>query len=140
MHVASIVFWFQRLLQEGNVKQHILGVHRGLLAIVLIALSPGVAWSAQAKPTHPELSAQEKYIDCAQCHAETTPQVYQEWFASRHDLAMVKCYQCHGTFESFHVTPSRQDCAACHENMMKKCPQDKPCWQCHIPHTFKLKQ
>jgi len=124
------------------VKRNITGIAHGLLAVVLIALYPCLVWSGPAKSSkqvHPELSKQEKYIDCAQCHTEATPQVHQEWFASLHGLAMVKCYQCHGTFETFRVTPTRQDCASCHENMMKKCPQDKACWQCHIPHTFKTK-
>lgn len=121
------------------MKQSIRGEHRILLALLLIALTPGVVWPKSEKQYHPELSEQEKYIDCAQCHAENTPQLHQEWFASRHGVAMVKCYQCHGTFETFHVTPTRQDCAVCHENMLQKCPQDKPCWQCHIPHSFQLK-
>lgn len=122
------------------MKQSIRGERRILLVLLLIALSPGAVWSASAKQTHPELSEQEQYIDCAQCHAENTPQLHQEWFASRHGVAMVKCYQCHGTFETFHVTPTRQDCAVCHENMLQKCPQDKPCWQCHTPHSFQLKK
>ncbi|MDR2549911.1 MAG: multiheme C-type cytochrome [Desulfobulbus sp.] len=131
------------------MKENIIGKYRGLFVVLLIALSPCLVWSGPAKPAksaapvkqvHPELSKQEQYIDCAQCHAEATPKVHEEWFASRHGLAMVKCYQCHGTFENFRVTPTRQDCAACHENMLKKCPQDKPCWQCHVPHTFKAKK
>ena len=122
------------------MKQSIRGEYRILLTLLLIALSPGAVWSVSAKQAHPELSEQEKYIDCAQCHAENTSQLHQEWFASRHGVAMVKCYQCHGTFETFHITPTRQDCAVCHENMLQKCPQDKPCWQCHIPHSFQLKK
>ena len=92
------------------------------------------------KPQHPQLSAQEQYIACDQCHAENTPDLHKQWFESRHGVAMVKCYQCHGTFETFRVTPRREDCAVCHENMMKKCPQDKACWQCHLPHSFKVKK
>ena len=122
------------------MKQSIRGERCILLALLLMTLSPGIVCSAPAKQAHPELSEQEKYIDCAQCHAENTPQLHQQWFASRHGVAMVKCYQCHGTFETFHVTPTRQDCAVCHENMLQKCPQDKPCWQCHIPHSFQLKK
>ncbi|MCL1980574.1 MAG: multiheme C-type cytochrome [Proteobacteria bacterium] len=123
------------------------GLYRGLLAVLLIALCPCLVWSGPAKSAksapkqvHPELSQQEQYIDCAQCHAEVTPALHQEWYDSRHGMATVKCYQCHGTFETFRLTPSRQVCGSCHAKMLQKCPQDKPCWQCHIPHSFKAKK
>ena len=113
---------------------------RCLLALVVLAGCSTLALAAEKKRTHPKLTAQEQYIACEQCHADTTPELHKEWFDSRHGVAMVKCYQCHGTFETFRVTPKRQDCAACHENMMKKCPPDKACWQCHLPHAFKTKK
>ena len=34
----------------------------------------------------------------------------------------------------------KETCAACHADMLKKCPQDKACWECHVPHTFKKKK
>lgn len=110
------------------------------LAVLLVMAGCALAVGAEKKAVHPELQEQERYIACDTCHQENTPELYQEWYDSRHGLAMVKCYQCHGTFETFRITPRRQDCAACHENMLKKCPQDKACWQCHIPHTFKLQE
>ena len=111
----------------------------GLLAILTVMLL-AVAAIAADKPAHPQLSEQEMLIDCAECHKTATPQVEKEWFDSLHGLAMVKCYQCHGTFESFTVTPSKENCAICHADMMKKCSQEKSCWQCHTPHTFKAKK
>jgi len=122
------------------VKNTMLLLSKWLLALVVLAGCSTLALAAEKKRTHPKLTEQEKYIACAQCHAEATPELHQEWFNSRHGIAMVKCYQCHGTFESFRVTPKRQDCAVCHEDMMKKCPQDKACWQCHLPHGFKTKK
>lgn len=111
-----------------------------LLALLVLPALCVLGTAAEIKAKHPKLTDQEKYIACDQCHAEATPEVYKQWFDSRHGVAMVKCYQCHGTFETFRVTPTRQDCAACHENMMQKCPKEKPCWQCHPPHTFKAKK
>ena len=108
-----------------------------LILLVLPALSTIAATSQPA--THPELSEQEMLIDCASCHKESTPEVHQQWYDSVHGIAMVKCYQCHGTFETFTVTPTRENCATCHANMMEKCPADKPCWECHVPHEFKAK-
>ena len=113
---------------------------RGLLTLLITAGCCALAGAAEKKMMHPKLSEQEKNISCDQCHEEVTPELRKEWFDSRHGIAMVKCYQCHGTFETFRVTPKRQDCAVCHENMLKKCPQNKACWQCHIPHSFKQKK
>ena len=116
-----------------------------LLAISLLA--GGVAFgaagkkpSAQPTPIHPALSAEEMLIECAECHKAATPEIEKEWYNSKHGLAMVKCYQCHGGFGNFTVTPSRDTCAACHAGQLTKCPQNKACWQCHIPHTFAAKK
>lgn len=102
-----------------------------------VASSPVAAGDDAEK--HPELEEQEMYIACADCHLEETPDVYKQWYDSVHGIAMVKCYQCHGTYETFRLTPARSDCAVCHEKMTDKCPEDKDCWQCHAPHAFKKK-
>ena len=87
---------------------------------------------------HPELSENEMLIPCASCHQENSPDIYQQWFDSVHGIGMVKCYQCHGTFETFKVTPTVQDCDTCHAGMSgKDHTEDKLCWECHAPHLFK---
>ncbi len=125
-------------------KVHLAGCVLGLLGVVMLAASVASAASATAgdkgKAMHPELSEQEMLVDCAACHQEATPEITKEWYDSLHGIAMVKCYQCHGTFETFVVTPSRQNCATCHADMLEKCAADKPCWECHIPHSFKEKK
>ena len=124
------------------VKQEKKIISAGLLLTVLAVLIlsvPPVTGNTD-RVTHPELSAQEMLIDCADCHRDATPDLEKEWFDSVHGIAMVKCYQCHGTFESFTVTPAKEDCATCHTNMLDKCPQDKACWECHVPHSFKAKK
>ena len=110
------------------------------LFVLMLAAGWTVAVAAEEKKGHPKLSEQEQYIACDECHQETTPEVHKQWFDSRHGIGMVKCYQCHGSFENFRVTPTRQDCAVCHESLMNKCPQDRPCWQCHVPHSFTAKK
>lgn len=123
------------------MKQNPKRVRRCLSVLLLIAICPSLAWAAATKDAgHPQLSAQEQFIDCAQCHEEATPELHAQWYGSGHGLAMVKCYQCHGTFETFRLTPTPQDCAVCHANMMNKCPQNKPCWACHVPHSFKAEK
>jgi hypothetical protein len=93
--------------------------------------------SAPATGKHPEITEQEKLLPCAECHQQATPEVYDQWFNSLHGIGMVKCYQCHGTYENFTVEPAVSVCATCHEKMIAKCPKDKKCWACHIPHSFK---
>ena len=111
-----------------------------IFSLSLFVLAGASVFIAHAeKATHPELSQQEMLIACDACHQQETPDVYQEWYDSSHGMVMVKCYECHGTFETFRVTPTRDNCAVCHANMMDKCPDDKPCWQCHIPHKFTTK-
>lgn len=108
------------------------------LAVLLIAVPPVTGQTEKA--THPELTEQEMLIACSECHRENTPELVQEWYDSAHGIAMVKCYQCHGTFETFRVTPTRENCATCHADMLDKCPQDRTCWECHTPHSFKAKK
>ena len=86
---------------------------------------------------HPSLSQQQKLIPCSQCHKEATPQIYKEWYSSLHGLDNVKCFQCHGTFEDFHVTPPVMKCEACHAQQVEKMTAKKACWECHPAHGFK---
>lgn len=110
------------------------------ISAFLFACAPQKAPSPEAakRPavTHPELSEQEKWIACSECHRTETPEIYEEWHKSRHGLAMVKCFQCHGTFETFHE-PTRETCRTCHAKAYDNCPKDRACWECHTPHLFK---
>lgn len=122
--------------QEQNM------ISAGLLLVVLAMLIlavPPVTGETE-KTAHPELSEQDMLIACSECHRQATPEVEKKWFDSVHGIAMVKCYQCHGTLDSFRLTPTREDCATCHANMLEKCPQDKPCRECHVLHSFKEKR
>lgn len=110
----------------------------GVLAVLIFSVPP--VTGQNEKDSHPELSEQEMLIDCAQCHQDATPDIEKEWFDSLHGIAMVKCYQCHGTFETFKITPSKADCATCHKDMLEKCSQEKECWECHVPHSFKAEK
>ena len=119
-------------------RVHYVGLALAILGMVMLSVT--VVASDKEKNVHPELSEQEMLVACADCHSEATPDVQKEWYDSLHGIAMVKCYQCHGTFGDFTVTPSRQNCGTCHNNMLEKCPSDKPCWECHVPHSFKEKK
>lgn len=115
------------------------GLILAILAILIFSVPP--VTGQNEKEAHPELSEQEMLIACADCHRESTPEIEKEWFDSVHGIAMVKCYQCHGTFETFKITPAKADCATCHLDMLdKEGAQDKPCWECHVPHSFKAEK
>ena len=87
---------------------------------------------------HPELSEQEKLTPCTHCHQEVTPEIYQEWYQSRHGLDNVKCFQCHGTYEDFEVVPSSSRCMPCHAQEVTHAPKDKKCVACHPAHKFSV--
>ena len=123
-----------------KIQSQVRYVSFALAILGIMLLSVSVTAGDKEKTVHPDLSEQEMLVDCADCHREATPEVEKEWYNSLHGIAMVKCYQCHGTFGDFVVTPSRENCATCHLDMMDKCPKDKPCWECHIPHSFKQKK
>ena len=111
-----------------------------LSMMVLLFMSVSVMADNTDKAEHPELSEQEMYIACSDCHKETTPEIEKQWYDSTHGIAMIKCYQCHGTYETFKVTPTKADCAVCHADQLEKCAKDKACWDCHVPHVFKAQK
>lgn len=109
-----------------------------LIATGLFLLSVSAIAEEKEQAGHPELTEQEMLIACSECHGEETPELTREWFASTHGIAMVKCYQCHGTFESLVVTPGEQACSICHvDKVTPGHTEDKICWECHAPHSFK---
>ena len=105
-----------------------------------VSQKPEIMQKAEVKKeaTHPELSEQEKLLPCAQCHQEVTPEIYQEWYQSRHGLDNVKCFQCHGTYEDFEVEPCVSRCMPCHAQEVTHAPQDKNCSACHPAHKFSV--
>ncbi len=115
-----------------------------VLACILLAIMAGCAGTNHEKATltasnsgqHPELTEQEKLTPCSSCHQEVTPEIYQQWYNSRHGLDEVKCFQCHGTFEALKVVPDETTCAACHNAQFQHSPKGKSCWDCHPAHGF----
>ena len=117
-----------------------------LVALWLLLFGVSAVAVAGEKVVHPELNEQERLIDCAECHKDATPAVEKEWNDSVHGIAMVKCYQCHGTFETFVVEPARESCGTCHADKLENHAEKEgkvantPCWECHVPHSFQVKK
>ena len=114
-----------------------------LLACFVAAVAAGCAGTAHEKVSdsvsavqHPGLTEQEKLTPCASCHREVTPEIYQQWYDSRHGLDKVKCFQCHGTYENLRVSPDETTCAACHNAQFQHAVKGKRCWDCHPAHGF----
>ena len=78
---------------------------------------------------------------CRVCHQQVTPKIYKEWAHSKHAIANVRCFQCHGTFEDFHRTPPITKCMACHYNEVETMQKNTPgsvCWDCHKEHIIEF--
>jgi len=102
--------------------------------------SPQGLTASEAGPLlaqHPPLSAQDELRPCIECHEGVTPEIYTQWYNSGHGIGFVKCYQCHGTYEQMYKVPPMERCAVCHAGETMSNPSAKPCWDCHLEHTFK---
>ncbi len=128
------------------------GVGRALVAATLGAAAVALAACAGARVSqrpvaaaagapHPEVDADLQ--TCAGCHAQATPEVAAQWQASRHGLALVRCFVCHGsTGADFRARPEPVACAACHP--AQGAPADAGgaparCFDCHPPHALAAK-
>ena len=97
--------------------------------------------AAPVQGAHPEVDA--SVLTCAECHVQATPEVAGQWQASRHGLALVKCFVCHGsTGADFRARPEPEGCAGCHpvqagSGMKGGAPTR--CFECHPPHALAAK-
>ncbi len=94
------------------------------------------------------LKAPDDAADCYTCHQKVTPRVAQNWYESKHGVALMKCFVCHGQPDGkgsvpFAVVPDAETvCRKCHEPAMKRMVQKfgiKPdCYMCHPFHQNSL--
>ena len=90
------------------------------------------------------LKAPDDAADCYTCHQKVTPRVAQNWYESKHGVALMKCFVCHGQPDGkgsipFAVVPDPVSvCRKCHEpamiRMEKKFGIDPNCYECHPFH------
>ncbi len=106
-----------------------------LLAGLLLSSITSVAGTFSPKKITPESAA------CIKCHKEESRTLYQQWGASRHQMANIGCYECHaaeeGDADAFQhdvrltdgttyrgklisVIVSPRDCGKCHEREVKE--------------------
>jgi hypothetical protein len=117
----------------------------GVIATTL--LFSFVAMEASAKSIK-HLKAPDDAADCYTCHQKVTPRVAQNWYESKHGMALMKCFVCHGQPDGkgsipFAVVPDAGTvCRKCHEPAMKRMVNKfgiKPdCYTCHPFHVNSL--
>lgn len=115
---------------------------RKTMIVVSTLLIAFLSWnlsSGDEKGTkHPEVDFS---ISCAECHAEETPDAYNDWKSSKHGLMNYGCYLCHGDGEvEFYPSPGTEQCIGCHSAQdvdFEKLPL-KNCYDCHKGHTLKF--
>ncbi len=91
------------------------------------------------------LKAPDDAADCYACHQKVTPRVAQNWYESKHGVALVKCFVCHGQPDGkgsipFAVVPDAATvCRKCHEPAMIRMEKHleagaAQCYECHPFH------
>ena len=115
--------------------------------IVALIVAPVLLASPLVQSVRAEDAATDEHMEveatdtCDGCHAELTPEVHAQWFASKHGLLNVKCFVCHGsTGEDFVRTPLPERCIGCHFANVESLGHDfmdgRECFTCHPPHRL----
>ncbi len=112
-------------------------------ALFALSCSPVLA-AGQIK----HLQAPDSAADCYECHKKATPRIAQNWLESKHGVALMKCFVCHGQTDGkgsvpWAVVPDvRTVCRKCHEPAMKRMEKnfgmEPDCYKCHPFHQNSL--
>ena len=94
------------------------------------------------------LESPDSASDCFECHIKATPKITQEWYESKHGVALVKCFVCHGQPDGKGSVPYAVDpdvdatCRKCHDPSIQKMEQKfglkLECNNCHPFHHNSL--
>lgn len=94
------------------------------------------------------LQAPDSAADCYECHKKATPRIAQDWLESKHGVALMKCFVCHGQTDGkgsvpWAVVPDPKTvCRKCHEPAMKRMEAkfglEPDCFKCHPFHQNSL--
>ena len=112
-----------------------------LLTIIAVAIvSYGFFGSQQSKEgdKHPDV---DWAIGCQECHADVTPDIFEDWEMSKHGEVNFGCFICHGDGqETFHASGTDNTCGGCHSAQLVEFEQTvfKSCYDCHNGHTLKF--
>ena len=121
----------------------------GLSLAYAAGTGPGPATSGPAlqqtdqHPGYPENREELEATTCRECHMEVTPDVYKDWSSSKHGVDNVRCFVCHGDFQTFKKSPGPETCRGCHAKQYDaiRLPEGKTaktCWSCHPTHALSV--
>ena len=108
------------------------------MVLVLLLAGGLLVQAGDDDPGHPDVDLD---LTCAGCHAQVTPDVFRQWYASPHGRNNVKCFVCHGAVgENFMLSPTEQRCVGCHAEQVggdgEAGEETLPCVQCHPAHLL----
>jgi len=110
--------------------------------VILFILALGIVSlgfiTNQQSEKHPDV---DWSLGCQECHSERTPEVYNDWYTSRHGMVNFGCYICHGDGqETFYAKGSDAQCGGCHAGQLVSFDSSKfkSCFDCHNGHTLKF--
>ena len=132
-------------MKKVNVnKQH--GKLFGLIVVSLAIVALSSTLVVSGGITH--LKAPDDAADCYECHKKATPKIAQDWYESKHGVALMKCFVCHGQPDGkgsvpWAVVPDPIDvCQKCHDPAMKRMAEkygvEPDCYKCHPFHQNSL--
>jgi len=94
------------------------------------------------------LESPETASDCYECHIKATPKIAQDWYESKHGVALVKCFVCHGQPDGKGSVPYAVDpdvdttCRKCHDPSIQRMEAtyglEPKCNDCHPFHHNSL--
>jgi len=115
-----------------------------IASVALLTLTSTLAVSGGI--TH--LKAPDDAADCYECHKKATPKIAQNWYESKHGVALLKCFVCHGQPDGkgsvpWAVVPDpKAVCQKCHDPAMKRMVEkfgmEPNCYKCHPFHQNSL--
>ncbi len=106
-----------------------------MLLVCMSAFYGGVVQAApKALVLKPFKQLSDESKECAACHKDESPGIYQQWGRSKHYGANVGCYECHQAEATdsdviehekvnISVIVSPKDCARCHESEVEEFTQ-----------------
>jgi len=114
-------------------------------ALIFAGLLALAGWAgveeAEECDLHPPVDGAVTADACDVCHRTVTPEIVDEWFASKHGEMNVKCFVCHGsTGEDFVREPDAVRCIGCHADQVTSMDsafmQGATCATCHLSHLL----
>jgi len=128
----------KKLLQMGKIGIIL------VIGLIIVSCCPPETTTVTPEPittkvlvTHPDEDFTS--MSCSECHADITPDIYNDWKESGHGKMDYGCYICHGDgLVEFYPTANTEGCVACHSNNEPHLARFEygRCFECHDVHSL----